>query len=58
MSNAPTGDATTGTGSTLVSMFQTNGVALKAVITFGAAKARANAVAGLQGIDWAQGPAS
>jgi hypothetical protein len=41
-----------GAASVLVSMFQTNNVSLKAVVSFGVERTRSNAVAELTGIEW------
>ncbi len=52
MSDTPTQDATTGTGSTGVSMFQCSGAAVRLVMDFGIERGRDDAVAILDGIDW------
>ena len=49
-----TGDATTGTGSTLTSLYQTNSAAIKVVAYYGAEKLRTDAVVKLTGIGWAE----
>lgn len=55
MDNAPaTQDATSGTGTSLVSMFQTNSVAFLAERTINWMKGRASAVAVLDNVDWGQ----
>lgn len=45
-------DSTTGTGTSLVSMFQTNSVAIRALLDFDAQVVRENAVAEITGIAW------
>ncbi|OEO30902.1 phage capsid protein [Devosia insulae DS-56] len=55
MSDAPTNDATTGQGASLVSMFQTNSVAIRAERYINWAKRRTNAVAVLTGAAWGDG---
>jgi HK97 family phage major capsid protein len=52
MSDAPAQSALTGTGASLVSMFQTNSVALRAERTINWKKRRASAVAYLTGVVW------
>jgi hypothetical protein len=46
-------DSTTGAGTNLVSMFQTNSVAIRALLDFDAQVVRENAVAQVTGIEWA-----
>jgi hypothetical protein len=50
MDTAPTGSSATPTPATMVSMYATNNVAVKAMAIFGAAKLRADAVAVVTGI--------
>jgi hypothetical protein len=52
MEDAPTQDAVAGTGSTVVSLWQTNSVGLLAKVYFAALRLRTNAVAVLEGIAW------
>ncbi|WNJ93040.1 phage major capsid protein [Bosea sp. 685] len=52
MSDAPGQDALTGTGSSMVSMFQVGAVALRAERTINWKRARASAVAYLTGVSW------
>jgi HK97 family phage major capsid protein len=52
MSDAPTGDATAGTGSSLVSLWQTNCVGIRAERFINWSKRRATAVAYLSGVNW------
>jgi HK97 family phage prohead protease len=52
MSDAPTGDAGTPTAASLVSMFQTNSVALRAERVINWARRRTGSVAYLTGVDW------
>ncbi|QPB21340.1 hypothetical protein [Rhizobium sp. 007] len=46
-------DSTTGAGTNLVSMFQTNSVAVQALVAFAAERLRDNAIAQVTGIEWA-----
>lgn len=55
MADAPTNDATTGTGQSLVSMFQTNSVALRAERYINWQKRRANAVVTIDNVAWSGG---
>lgn len=55
MVDAPTNDATTGTGQVMVSMFQTNSVALRAERYINWQKRRANAVVTLDQVAWTGG---
>jgi hypothetical protein len=50
MDTAPTGSSATPTATSVVSMYATNSIAVKAVAVFGAAKLRADAVAVVTGI--------
>ena len=52
MSDGPSGDATAGTGASLVSMFQTNSVALRAERFITWSKRRSTAVALLEDVGW------
>ena len=52
MVDNPTQDSVVGTGASLVSMFQTNSVAIRAERTISWAKRRASAVAYLRGVNW------
>lgn len=52
MSDAPTGDATNGTGSSLVSLWQTNSVGIRAERFINWSKRRPTAVAYLNGVNW------
>lgn len=52
MSDAPTNDSVTGAGASLVSMFQTNSVALRAERFINWGKRRAAAVALITDVDW------
>lgn len=52
MNNAPTGDATSGTGSSLVSLWQTNSIALRAERYVNWKKRRDSAVAYLNGVNY------
>ena len=52
MSDAPSGDATAGTGASLVSMFQTNSVAFRAERTINWKARRSSAVALLDSVNW------
>ncbi len=52
MSDTPSSDGSTGTGSTSVSMFQTDSAALMAVASFAAERLRNDAVAQLRNIAW------
>jgi HK97 family phage major capsid protein/HK97 family phage prohead protease len=54
MDNAPTNNAATGTGSTMVSMFQTNSVAVKAERYINWAKRRSAGVQYLDGVHWGE----
>lgn len=59
MSDAPsTQDATTGTGTSLVSMWQTNAVAFRAERFINWAKGRSTAVAVISAVNWGDEPAS
>ena len=59
MSDAPSQDATDGTGASLVSLWQTNSVGLRAERTINWARRRPSAVASLTGVAWGgSGPAS
>ena len=59
MSDAPTTqDATTGTGTSLVSMWQTNSVAFRAERFINWAKGRSTAVALVEAVNWGDEPAS
>jgi hypothetical protein len=51
--NVPTQNALTGTGSTMVSLWQTNCVAIEALAWFAALRIRSNAVAAIDAIAWA-----
>lgn len=52
MSDAPTNDATNGQGASLVSLFQTNSVAIRAERYINWKRRRANAVAVMTGVSW------
>jgi HK97 family phage major capsid protein len=52
MSDAPAQDATAGTGASMVSMFQTNSVALRGERTINWARRRTGSVVYLTGVDW------
>jgi hypothetical protein len=52
MDDAPINNSTTGTGASLVSMFQTNSIALRAERFINWAKVRAAAVALITDVDW------
>jgi hypothetical protein len=52
MLDNPTQDGTTGGGSSMVSMFQSNSVALQAIASFGVERLRADAIAILSGVAW------
>lgn len=52
MSDAPTSSSTTPTGASLVSMFQTNAVAMRAVATIAAQRLRDDACVLLENINW------
>ncbi len=52
MSDAPTNDAATGTGQSLVSMYQTNSIAIRAERYINWKKARATAVAFIDDANW------
>lgn len=58
MDNAPTMNSTTPTGTSVVSMFQTNSVAFRAEREVGWARRRADAVAYLTGVAWGAPAAS
>jgi len=53
MSDAPTHDSITPTPTSLVSMFQTNSLAMKASAAIAATRLNDSAVVLLEGIDWA-----
>ncbi len=52
MSDAPAGDATAGTGASMVSMFQTNSIALRAEREINWKKLRTNAVVYMDDVNW------
>jgi hypothetical protein len=52
MSDAPTQDAVTGSGSTMVSLFQSNVIAVRFLISYAIIKLRDTASAELVGIEW------
>ncbi len=52
MSDAPAGDATAGTGASMVSMFQTNSIALRAEREINWKKLRSNAVVYMDDVNW------
>jgi HK97 family phage major capsid protein/HK97 family phage prohead protease len=52
MSDAPTGDSGAPTAASMVSMFQTNSVAIRAERTINWARRRATSVAYITGVDW------
>jgi hypothetical protein len=52
MSDAPTNDAATGTGQSLVSMWQTNSIALRAERQINWAKRRSSAVSYMDDVNW------
>jgi hypothetical protein len=52
MSDTPASSSTTPTGASLVSMFQTNAVAMRAVATIAAQRLRDDACVLLENIDW------
>ena len=52
MADNPSNDATTGTGASMVSMWQTNSVAFRAERTINWAARRAGAVALLDSVNW------
>jgi hypothetical protein len=56
MSDAPTGSSATPTGAQLVSMFQTNAVAMRAVAAIAAEVLRDGAISIVTGINWGAGP--
>jgi hypothetical protein len=56
LDDAPTNESAAPTASELVSLFQTNSVAMRVVVSFGVDKIRGNAVAELADIDWTPTP--
>lgn len=56
MADDPTNDSATPTESTMVSLWQTNSVSLKALVNFGAERLEANALAFVDDVQWARGP--
>ena len=56
LSDTPIGDATTGVGAALTSLFQTNSVGLRCVAYYGAERLRSDSVVKLTSIGWAEAP--